>query len=521
MQQVNYALSANLIPSTRSVFAEKLSSIAAVSHVTLITKEHSALEGHCRILHGGITVEKKSVSCPPGTDICVENLFYNIPARKKFLKNSATEWRAIAQLVQACALDYPIIHFTLYHDGKEFLQCPTTPSLAHRALHIFPREISFISLSAQNTSYNVSVSGIISPAHATMYNKNSIFFFINKRWVKNYSLARALIAGYKKSLSPDRYPLAALSLSLDPTHVDINIHPRKEEVKFMHPRVVEQLIEHAVASALEHHTTIQLRKGEKKSVPSYTPYTPAAHPSSAIPSPATFSLIQKNAILHTQHHISPVHTFDHEHIHPEKPLVSSAPSKTSTYAIIGQYAKTYIMVEHADGLMLVDQHAAHERILYELFAHRFTDISTVTLLFPHYIPLSASDYELLANKLHLFVDNGIQAEILSPQQLIITATPVHLKDRSLDDLVRQTIAWIDEYEHLNEKEFCATIHEKMRAQMACKAAVKAGDILSHDHMQQLLSDLYATHIHATCPHGRPTTFLISLYDIEKKFKRKT
>jgi DNA mismatch repair protein MutL len=490
---------------------EALTSIAAIAQVTLQTKEHHALEGYHLSIHGGTVMEKKSTNCPAGTDMCVENIFYNLPARKKFLKSSSTEWHYIVQLIQAFSLDYPSIHFTLYNDGKESIQCPTASSVAQRCIQLFDQGTQFISIAGKNNDYNVAVNGVISPYQHSMYNKNLIFFFINKRWVKNYQLGRALLAGYNKGLPPGRYPVATVSLELDTHQVDINIHPRKEEVKFMYPRIVEHLIEQSVAAGLEQHTTTQLHKTEKT-----TPNPFISTLDNSIP------VVTKNFVPPIKNNFFPA---SHLHHAPDinlsvTPPSPSLPLSSPTYSVLGQYAQTYIMLEHADGLMLVDQHAAHERILYELFSYRFDSVSTVALLFPHYIALSARDYDILSPHLQLLTDNGIQTELLSQNQIIITATPVHLKDRSLDDLVRQTVAWIDEYEKLEQKEFFATIHEKIRAQMACKAAVKAGDILSMDQMQQLIRDLYLTKIHATCPHGRPTTFLISLYEIEKKFKRK-
>jgi len=191
-----------------------------------------------------------------------------------------------------------------------------------------------------------------------------------------------------------------------------------------------------------------------------------------------------------------------------------------SYAIVGQYLKTYILIEHKEGLFIVDQHAAHERILYELFAHRFAEVATVQLLFPTLISLSHDDIRIIEPYLPLFVQNGIAIELFGVNQLKIQATPVHLKDASLDDLIKQTIGWINEYKYLDEQQFIKKLHEKLRAQMACKAAVKAGDILTHAHMQQLLDTLHKTENRLTCPHGRPTGWLLSNHEIEKKFKRK-
>jgi DNA mismatch repair protein MutL len=169
---------------------------------------------------------------------------------------------------------------------------------------------------------------------------------------------------------------------------------------------------------------------------------------------------------------------------------------------------------------MIDQHAAHERILYELFSKRFHDVASIPLLFPLTITLKADDIKLLEPHLEIFHRNGIGLEIFSDTQLIVTSTPVHLKNQSLDDLVQAVIGWVVETQHLDEQQFFKTINERLHAQMACKAAVKAGDVLSREQINQLLEDLHTTENRFSCPHGRPTGWLLTTYDIEKKFKRK-
>ncbi|MDP3889289.1 MAG: hypothetical protein Q8Q25_01960 [bacterium] len=187
---------------------------------------------------------------------------------------------------------------------------------------------------------------------------------------------------------------------------------------------------------------------------------------------------------------------------------------------MGQYHKTYILIEQKDGLFLIDQHAAHERILYELFAKTFDNMPTINLLFPQIITLSPVDIQTVTPYLSLFKQNGIIIEPFGEDQLIVQSIPVHLKNVKCDELVQQVIGWVNEYQHVEQAAFFKVIHEKLHAQMACKAAVKAGDTLTQEQMQQILTDLNNTANRFSCPHGRPTGFLLSLHEIEKKFKRK-
>jgi DNA mismatch repair protein MutL len=197
-----------------------------------------------------------------------------------------------------------------------------------------------------------------------------------------------------------------------------------------------------------------------------------------------------------------------------------SPEPTTPYRLIGQYNTTYILVEKEDGLFLVDQHAAHERILYELFSQRFEEVATVQLLFPHIITLSSQDIAIITPHLDIFTDNGIIIEQCASNQLKIESLPVHLKDQSLDDIIQTTVAWITESSTLDQQELKKMVNNKLQAQMACKAAVKAGDTLTQEKMEQLLRDLEKTANRFSCPHGRPTGWLLSLHEIEKKFKRR-
>jgi DNA mismatch repair protein MutL len=200
--------------------------------------------------------------------------------------------------------------------------------------------------------------------------------------------------------------------------------------------------------------------------------------------------------------------------------ISEQRETIKTYQLIGQYKKTYLLLEQEDGLFLIDQHAAHERILYELFEHRFQEVATVALLFPHIVTLCEEDAQLMTPYLDLFNKNGILIELFGNNQFIVQSVPVHLKDCSYDDLIKEVVGWIKQERDVDHADLFKMLHEKMRAQMACKAAVKAGDELTWQQMETLLDDLSKTNNRFTCPHGRPTGWLLSLHDIEKKFKRK-
>ncbi len=550
---------------------EALASIASVSQITLITKEEQSLEGTKVVVDAQKIIEINSIACATGTDISIRNLFFNVPARKKFLKTTQTEWRAIQLLFNAFCFDYPHIHFFLFSDGKQVLNCPKSSDLQNRALQIWESQTNNHLLDLQVTEKEFSISGVISDHQYYRYDRSGLYFFVNKRWIKNQHLSNAFIKGYANVLPAGRYPVAAIHITIAPNEVDINIHPRKEEVKFLHPRRVEQALQQAVKATLEQNLSQHLKKDVTfKAAPQYSTQPQQFRPFDFDRSFAHFDKLNANGLADRQaftteysqsinaNELNNVYSTPSSFEFDSPPFVVSLSNHTNTtlsapdnktnniettqldlqvqsdsdtslcntttpaesYRLIGQYNTTYILVEKEDGLFLVDQHAAHERILYELFSQRFEEVSTIQLLFPHIITLSAYDMNIITPHLDIFANNGIIIEQCASDQLRVESLPVHLKDQSLDDIIKTTIAAITESNVLDQQELKKTINNKLQAQMACKAAVKAGDTLTQEKMEQLLRDLEKTANRFSCPHGRPTGWLLSLSEIEKKFRRR-
>ncbi len=547
---------------------EALSSISAVSNVTLITKEAEAAAGTKLQLAHGAVISEEQIPCNTGTDLSIADLFFNVPARKKFLKTNDTESRQIMLLFQAFCLDYLQVHFKLFTQNNLQYNCPPAQDLQQRIAQLWDHTIAQQTMPVLVEKNGISIEGIISNHTYSRYDRSAIFFFVNRRWIKNHALSKALLKGYMNVLQPDKYPLGCINITLDPALVDINIHPRKEEVQFLNPRIVEQLLQGAVKENLEKHLSAQLNKKiqfHNDPYPSRRAYD--------TPQDERIMISDKTNILHGSirefHSHSPrtdlniLPTINSPQISHEKnefldPLVLSsskhssgqqtfttpkqilgAPTTdlsgvalaktefqkpviaapTNEYQIIGQFHKTYILIEQEESLFLVDQHAAHERILYELFSTRFDEVATIGLLFPQIINLSSDEMQLIEPHLQIFASNHIALEIMGANQLMVQAIPVHLKEVNIEELVHQTIGWVAEFNKLDADAWYKKVHEKLHAQMACKAAVKAGDILTMVQMQQLLTDLEKIENRFTCPHGRPTGWALPLYEIEKKFKR--
>jgi DNA mismatch repair protein MutL len=572
--------------STFGFRGEALSSIASISRVTLITNENTADAGVKLVREGNELIDEQPVAAPRGTDFVVRDIFYNVPARLKFLKKRETEFNQIHTLFQAYSLASPQLHWQFSSEGSVLHNCAPTEDLQQRVVQLFDQRLAQSLIPCLHTTKDgsVTISGVITDNTYARYDRSDIFFFVNQRWIKNQPLARALLKGYANTLPPGRFPAACLFITVKSDAVDINVHPRKEEVLFLHPKVVETALCGMVSTALEQGLSSRLQQTTQSAPTNYS-YSSSAYqaPHSL---PLTNSHLSTSAVYqqsnssctvdsegflntpYTAHHkplffgnsrpLSQVfgqkeeqnlisQSFLNSEPFIDEPLTTSAEFdqnfdkdeplltlshqqiiSTTTpeeqvlqrHTIIGQLHKTYIMLEHPDGLYVVDQHAAHERIIYERLAQRFEEAATIQLLFPIIVSVGVEHSERLLPHLALLHQIGIGIEQFSPTEVIITATPVQAQTVDYAELIRTIIGWLHEYDNLDTAELSRQVNEKLRAQIACKAAVKAGDELTREQMEQLLVDLSKTDNRFSCPHGRPTGWLLGTYEIEKRFRRK-
>lgn len=510
---------------------EALASIAAVSYVTLITKQEEEQVG-IQITRDPQHIQKiEEVAATRGTDIFVRDLFFNVPVRKKFLKSPETELRQITQLFQAFCFDYPAIHFLLFSEEKQIYNCTPVHNSTQRIAQIWPIEQAqqMIPFSCENNY--ASVSGMISNQQLYKYDRFNQFFFVNKRWVKHHQLANALAKGYLNTLPEGRHPLAILNIQVSPQEVDINIHPRKQEVQFLHPKAIEQLIQKGVKQALEQHvaTTIKLATTARETITDFPfshfkqrefiaqPYVPSKN----YVTPVIGTHNQENITAVIDAIEFPVPDLQPQQINAQQQLLTMPIVDHNMFDIIlrGQLKKTYIIAEDAQGMILIDQHAAHERILYENFRTKFASITSTDLLFPEMLALTPQEYETYNAHKDLFGQYGFTLEQFSEQQIIIRAIPVHCVKNSASQLIKEILFFMHENRH-EVQNLDKLLNEHVHAQMACKAAVKAGDILQEEQMRSIITQLYASENKFSCPHGRPTLWHTSFDQIEKNFRRK-
>lgn len=509
---------------------EALASIAAVSHMTITTRTSPATAGIKLTIADGKIVSEEVVACNIGTTITIDDLFYNLPARKKFLKKEETEWNAIYHIFQAICLAHYDRSFTLFHNDHRVIHAPAVHTVPERIAQLFDVSLAQRMMSCTIDKNGISISGTISHPTHHRYDRNQIFLFVNNRWVKNHKLVQALLKGYASVLPSQRYPSAAIFVTIDLELVDINIHPRKEEVQFLHPKIVEDLVQNMVHSALQREIANDLETQAYvpvyKSVQKQETNTPVrAEPKRIFQNnkPNIWSFGKKDTIPAPHIIQAPqqktVSVDTPAEIRQQTVIYETEQEQQSVYRLIGQILETYIIIETNEGIVLIDQHAAHERILYDLFAKNFDNVATTQLMFPQLISLAAEDYSIIEPYLSLFEKHGIMYEKLNTTQLLIKALPIHLKHADINEFFKAAAGWIHESNTLDTQEFHRLLHDKLRAMMACKAAIKAGDILNEQQMHELIEKLHKTENRMTCPHGRPTTWKVTKNDIERRFKR--
>ncbi len=493
---------------------EALSSIAAISTVTLLTREEQTETGTRIERSGSNSPTCSPTSCNVGTDISVRDLFFNMPARKKFLRANDTEWRHISQLFQATCLSNQRVTFKLVHNGKQLFHCPATENIVTRVQQLWEPALAQHMLALQSES--PELTGAISDHQQFRYNRNQIFLFINNRWIRDYRLANALIKGYSSVLPHGRYPAACLFITVSPELVDVNIHPRKEEVRLLHPKKITASIQEAVKKTLEQNLSAHLKQ-DVVLAPTQSPAPVRPTHFAFEPPPRSWQRPAPPA--------APLPTTQLDALPFASPPceiqeTTQQKAEPTPHRVIGCLHNTYILLEHPNGLFVVDQHAAHERILYERFAARVAQTVCVQLLFPETVELTREDVATLEPYLPLLREQGVEVEQVGEAQLIVTATPVQIKQIAFGQFIRYVVALIQEHGNLEHTELHTLLTTKVRAQMACKAAVKAGDQLTAEQITQLLIDLEQTENRLTCPHGRPTGWLLATNDLEKKFKRR-
>jgi DNA mismatch repair protein MutL len=549
---------------------EALSSIAAVARVELITKTADALTGTRYLIEGSKEVSNEEIGAPEGTTFLVKDLFYNTPARRKFLKTPQTESTYISDMLEKLALSHPDISFKYINNNQTRLHTSGNGNRKDLIYHIYGREIASSLLAVDYEGTLFSVTGFIGKPVINRGNRNYENYFINGRYIKSTILAKAIEEAYKSFLMQHQYPFTVLYFTFPGETLDVNVHPTKMELRLGNGQEIYKELCDALYGVLSHRELIPNVPVEEKKEPKLSHIYRESIPEpfekrriQQITNPPTYQPKEEKEALEVQEkpvYREPALTHPQTKTHPgvfvigdakntpvksinsenlrtssgkkeEQPLPDSVSQITleslspdfltedarKKHRIIGQLFATYWLIEYEDKLYIIDQHAAHEKVLYERTMAQLAEkeFTSQSISPPIVLTLDAREQEMLEQYRDQIERFGYVVEPFGGKEYMISAVPDNLFHMDMKDLF---IEMLDDFSNLTGRQTPDLILEKI-ASMSCKAAVKGNDTLSLPEIDALIGELLTLENPFNCPHGRPTIISMSKYEIEKKFKR--
>lgn len=511
---------------------EALPSISAVSQVEVVTCAKDAVSGTFLRIDGGVVKEVRDIGAPVGTNIKIRNLFFNTPARRKFLKTTITEMGHINHIVSRIAMSHPHIAFKLTHNGSEIINVHQQDSLLERVSFFLGQEMANdilpvqLSTDPETTSLSLEITGFILPPSHTRPNRDMQSLFVNNRYITNKTISHAIYTGYHTLIPNGRYPIVVLFLKIDPAGVDVNVHPTKSEVRFHHEREVHQLVVKAVRETFINANLMpkilldipmpvsvgdreerirEAMQGYFKSGQADTFYVTASKRQGT-----EYNVVGDMCVCPTDNQVA-VGSQQGEQ-------VALWTGYLHDIFPIGQIHNTYIIAQRNDGMCIIDQHAAHERILYEKLMAQGQEILSQPMLFPIQLELDYKESAIILEAIHVLSELGFKIEGFGQNTFIIRAIPVGMEKSDPKKIVLDIIG--DIQGTLSKSMTRSELQETMLVSMSCKTAIKAGQPLSTEEMNSLVQQLMKAQQPYTCPHGRPTMIRLGIDEIEKRFMRR-
>ncbi len=529
---------------------EALAAAGSVSRMTITTRTADSETGRRIVVDGGFVTSNKAVGAPCGTTIMIEDLFYNVPARLKFLKSDTTERNQIETLISRYALAYPEIRWQLINDTKTTLQTNGNGNYREILIAIYGLETAKQFIEVELEEDGLNIFGFISPVGLTRSNRKEMNYFVNGRWVQDQALNSSVQRAYQTLIMVGRFPLVALFITLDPEDVDVNVHPAKAEVRFRNPDKVVGGVHRAVRRGLITQSPVP-ELNTPVSWPSYRQTPPPFDPngqsvpteqplwrSAFLSSPETVPQEPDPAEENGQPSAPVYQPFIPETLPPQPqarpqevytpdqpPAVFAQPQAPESPAPffpilrwIGQVGSTYIIAEGPDGLYLIDQHAAHERILYEKMLDAAANGTVVSqaLLEPAVVQLPPWQASRLEENLDVLTRLGFRIEEFGPSAFRVTAMPTIFEKGSPAAAIAAVVEDIEN----DEVPMAGLTSERVASYVCKRMAVKGGQTLTTEEQRALLRDLEQCRSPRTCPHGRPTMIHLSIDMLEKQFGRK-
>jgi DNA mismatch repair protein MutL len=496
---------------------EALPSIAAVSHMEIISRRADDLAGGRIYVEGGKVLNLEDAGAAVGTSVMVRHLFYNTPARKEFMRAAPAENAAISEMITRFSLAHPQIAFSLTSDGQKAFQSSGRNRLLDVITDVYGADLArkMIQINEKNNQY--SLSGFIAPPQITRSNRKHILTFINSRWVKSSVLEDAVMEAYETLLPLHRFPICILTIQLNPMEIDVNVHPAKLEIRFHKEADIHDLVAGTIRSALlanELVPEVFVRR---------TAYPLPQQGEIAFQSLRENS--QSTQLQSDQNHQRNMKGTDHDWATGEDRILDETTIQFSTnqtaqpcdLKILGQLLRTYILAERAGELFIIDQHAAEERTMYEKLAASISMKQPAQQIgVPLVVDLDLAEASVLEDYACILQEVGFSWEGASGRSVFLHEIPVGMRAEHAADLFRTILASVEQVQGRTSND--ADKREKvMRA--ACRASVKANDILNTTEMQSLVQQLMTAENPYTCPHGRPTMLRFSQSELEKMFRR--
>ena len=480
---------------------EALPSIASVSRFTLKTREPDAVEGTEVVIDGGRVVRAGKTGCPAGTSIEVRQLFAHVPGRRKFLRTEETEWSHIEQGVRLAALARPEVGWVLRRDGAVFWQDTARGALDERMAAVFGRDWKETFLEIDTEDGGMRIHGFLGRPGVNRATRAEQILFVNSRPVQSGSLNAALLEGYHNALMRGRYPVTVLFLEMDPCGVDVNVHPAKREVRFRQDGDVRRFISGAVAEVLRGGSVGPLPMPTVTTngfSPALTFAPTASQPATIIPGRAPMPVTAGGSLGLE---------------------VETAPGIPAGWRFLGVVDHIYLVAEKEGGVVLVDQHAAHERILFEQLLRQVAqeEVGGQRLLYPVTIEFPPVQAAFLKDRTEELGKVGLGISAMGGNAFLVDALPPRIRTLAVEEFVRGVVADLEKGGTTSKKD--RRLSEEVIAKTVCRHAVKANDRLNDAEAVRLLADLLACELPYTCPHGRPTMILLGKAELEKKFGR--
>lgn len=496
---------------------EALSSIAAVSQVELITKTPGSLTGTRYIIEGGVEKSIDEIGAPDGTTFIIRNIFFNTPVRRKFLKTAATEAGYVADVIEHMSMSHPEVSIRFINNNQNKVHTSGNNKLKDIIYNIYGRDITSNLIEVESAGKLMNISGYIGKPVISRGNRNFENYYINGRYIKSNIVYKAIEDAYKPFMMQHRYPFTSLHIEIAQTLLDVNVHPSKMELRFKNPEEIYPEIYNTISNALVKRELIPDVVPGKSENPKATPVKTAPVPEPfekkrmAIAEPA----VNVNPIMEEKL-IPPINDRKPEQLELFDDRLLSKTSRCR-HRLIGQIFDTYWLVEYNNCLYMIDQHAAHEKVLYErtMKGLKTKQYTSQQINPPIILSLSIKEEEMLKKHIDDFKEIGYEIEHFGGREYAVRAVPDNMLSISKKELL---IEMLDSLSDDTASKTADIITERI-ATMSCKAAVKGNNTLSDDEANALIEELLELDNPYNCPHGRPTIISMSKYEIEKKFKR--